>query len=293
MENTPLSDATASPSTSAAPAWFTALTAPASAAPEPEQPAPAPDDSSEPAPAPEQAAPEPAQPDGENPEPAATAPDPAPDYKGEIEALQRQVAEMQQAKEQAERQREQEQRQAAILQSREDYWTEVDRIAEGIEDADERNTYYRKAANDLAEQEAKAVKENSELARFQQAIRNFPSYAQQHHGITAEQAAKLTEFAADANPQVAALKIATALDLYMAQNAAAKPPVSPDVTREAVQQTIADRAAAEARESGVTVQGGINGANPAPTQAPPASLQPGSRESHDMLAGILGNLRNR
>ena len=279
MENT-LSNDPASPSASATPAWFEAMVAPASAAPEQEPPAPIPDDSGGPEPA-VTTDPATAQPVAAEPE---TPSDPAPPEPDRVSQLEAELNQIRQEREQEARQRQQAEFEAQRVASEEEYWTEVDRQAASIEDVEQKAEYYRKAGMQFAEQNAQFIRQQSEAAQFQTALRNFPSFARQNHGITAEQEARLTAFASDPNPQVAALKIATALEVFMEANATNRPVISPETTRDAVEQSLAQRANAEAAQNGVAALGGINSANPSPPTNPtPTSIRPGSQESFDLL----------
>lgn len=283
MENT-LQNAPASPSVSAEPAWFTNMVAPASADPVVEPAPPSPEDSG----GPEPVVTEPATEQPVTSEAEAPTPEPTPEPQvDEVAELRARLAEIEQQRAQEKQERDRAEREAQTLRNREEYWAEARKHAAAIDDDEERAEYFRKAAETLVDQEARAVQEQAQIAQFTQAIRNFPSYAQQHHGITADQAAVLTEYASDPNPQTAALKVSTALDIFMKENAAIKPTVSPEATRAAVEQSLAQRASAEAATSGVTATGGINGANPAPSEKP-TSLRPGSPESLAHLARALG-----
>lgn len=279
MENT-LSDAIpASTPAPAEPSWFSALIAPASAPPEPEPDAPSPVEAVEPGPVAE------APTDDAAPPPE---PETQPTVSPEVEALRRQVAEMQQEQARRDREAEQQRLQTERTQSRAEYWAEVKRNVAQIEDPEERDAYWQRASDELVVQEERARNEVDQQSQLVAAVKGFPDYARTQYNITDDQFQYLVRIATgEGSPESIGYQMSGAVDWFVQQNAtAAKPTVSPETTREAVQQTIAERAAEDARTSGVAALGGINGANPAPPSLP-TNLRPGTPESLGALAGIL------
>lgn len=275
-----MSDAqAASSSASAAPAWFTALTAPASAAPV--DPAPStPDASGEPAPV-ESSSPAPT-PDPDPPLQPEPQVQPAPDP--EVEALRRQVAELQAAQVKREADERRQQLSAERTKARDEYFAEVRKHAATLDDLDERDAYWQQAVTDFdAQQEAHQDAERLEREAAE-VTRAYPDHIGKEWNLTPDQIAEIAELG-ESQPdwRVAGIMMTGMAHAFRKENAKAP---SPDTLREQATQALADKAAAEVAASGALATGGLSGTTPSGVQKPTA-LRPGSRESHDILAGII------
>lgn len=287
MENT-LSNDPASPSTSATPDDIQALFAPASAEPVPEVAAPIPEDPGEPAPV----TTEPAIEQPVVAEPVAPSPEPTPTPTERELQLESELNQIRQERERESRERAQAEFESQRALNEEKYWEEVGQHASTIEDVEEKAEYYRRAATAFAEQNTRFINEQQLSIQFSNAVNNFPAWATKEYGFTPAQQARLEQIAASApDDKTASWLMAGAAEAFAESNKS-HPTVSPETTREAVQQSLAERANAEAAQNGVAALGGINGANPSPNQNhPPTSIRPGTRESHDLLSQALSQLR--
>ena len=121
-------------------------------------------------------------------------------------------------------------------------------------------------------------------------MQKFPDHLGEQHGLSPEQVSfirRINEQNLDPMAKGAAMSVMAESFKYLNQSAP-----SPEQTRATATQAIAERAAQEVRESGVTATAGLSGGTPAIAGPPPTSLRPGSPESHSLLASAL-NLAKR
>lgn len=267
---------------SAAPAWFTALTAPASAPPTEDPVAETPEMPVPPAPDAPVAAEAPA------PDPATDpAPTPEPEPDPELETLRRQTAEANERIKALEAEREQ-QRQAEAdaerQRARDEYWARAEATARDLDTDDERIAYMRQAADELARQEGEANRQADMERAVADAARGFPDYIGKEYGLEPWQVQYLHKLNENPNKMVAGSNMAAVAVAFKEMNA----DPARKITKDAALESYAAKTAADIAASGALATAPAVDASPAPTVgAKPTTLRPGSRESADILGNIL------